>query len=58
MVAPLVRAGRLEILLEDFEPPEVPVHVLHKEAGQTSARVRAAVDYLVERLRQDPVLRA
>ena len=56
MIAPEVRAGRLEVLLEDFEPPAVPVHVLHKEPGQTSARVRAAVDHLVERLREDPAL--
>ncbi len=57
MVAPLVQTGVLEILLEDFEPPVVPVHVVHKEAGQTSARVRAAVDHLVEHLRREPVLR-
>ncbi len=56
MIAPEVQAGRLEVLLENFEPPAVPVHVLHKEAGQTSARVRAAVDHLVEWLRQDPAL--
>ena len=56
MVAPEVRAGRLEILLKDFEPPTVPVNVLHKEPGQTSARVRAVVDHLVERLREDPAL--
>ena len=56
MIAPLVRAGELEILLEDFEPPTVPVHVVHKEPGQTSARVRAAVDHLVEHLRREPVL--
>lgn len=57
MVAPQLRAGTLETLLEDFEPPAVPVHVLHKEPGQTSARVRAVVDFLVERLRADPALR-
>lgn len=56
MIAPQRRAGALEVLLEDFEPPPVPVHVLHKEAGQTSARVRAAVDHLVQGLRQDPIL--
>lgn len=56
MVAPQLRAGRLEVLLEGFEPPPVPVHVLHKEAGQTSARVRAVVDHLVERLREEPTL--
>ncbi len=56
MVTPQLQAGALELLLEDFEPPAVPVHVLHKEPGQTSARVRAIVDYLVARLRTDPTL--
>lgn len=56
MIAPQLRSGALQIMLEDYELPAAPVHVLHKEAGQTSARVRAVVDYLVERLRKEPVL--
>ena len=51
MVRPELQAGTLEIVLADFEPPPVPIHVLHQEPGQTSARVRAVVDHLVERLR-------
>lgn len=57
MIAPHVASGSLEILLEDHEPPPVPVHVMHKEPGQTSARIRAVVDHLVERLRNEPRLR-
>ncbi len=56
MIAPQLRAGRLEILLEGFEPPAVPIHVLHKEPGQTSARVRAVVDHIVQRLRGNPAI--
>lgn len=56
MIASEVRAGTLEIILEDFETPAVPVHVVHKEAGQTSARVRAVVDYLVDGLRNHPAI--
>lgn len=55
-VAPLVESGALEVVLRPFEPPPVPVHVLHKEPGQTSARVRAVVDHLVEHLRNSPAL--
>jgi len=51
MIVPQRRAGTLEVILDDFEPPPVPVHVLHKEPGQTSARVRAVVDHLVQSLR-------
>ena len=52
MIAPQLAAGTLELVLEDYEPPAVPIHVVHKEAGQTSARVRAVVDGLVEGLRR------
>lgn len=56
MIAEDVRAGALQIVLPLFEEPPVPVHVVHKEAGHTSARVRACVDHLVEQLRRSPVL--
>jgi DNA-binding transcriptional LysR family regulator len=56
-VASLVESGALEVVLEDYEPPPVPVHVLHKEPGQTSARVRAVVDHLAENLRKSSLLR-
>lgn len=56
MIAPQLKSGALKILLEEYEMPAAPVHVLHKEAGQTSARVRAVVDYLAEQLRKEPVL--
>lgn len=56
MIAPQLQAGSLEIVLPDHEPPAVPIHVVHKEAGQTSARVRAVVDHLVQRLRAEPWL--
>jgi len=58
MIASQVKAGRLEILLADFEPPAVPVQVVHKEAGHASASVRAVVDHLVENLRGHPALLA
>ena len=52
MIATHVASGALEIVLEEHEPPPVPVHVVHKEAGHTTARVRAVVDHLVDRLRK------
>ena len=56
MVAAQLEQGTLEIVLPDWEPPPVPVHVLHKEPGRTSARVRAVVDHLVEALRRHPAI--
>ena len=51
MIAPQLKAGTLQIVLEAWEPPPVPIHVVHKEPGQASARVRAVVDHLVAGLR-------
>ena len=56
MIAPHLERGTLELVLEDHEPPAVPIHVVHKEAGPTSARVRAVVDHLVQHLRLNPAL--
>jgi DNA-binding transcriptional LysR family regulator len=49
-------AGDLERILSDFELPPLPVHVVHREGRQSSAKVRAFVDLLVARLRADPAL--
>ncbi len=53
MIAPYLADRTLALVLDDFTPPPIPVHVVHKETGQTSARVRAVVDFLAERLRTD-----
>jgi len=39
------------IILEDFETPPVPIHVVHHEGRQVSAKVRAFVDFMIDRLR-------
>ncbi len=56
MVAAHVERGALQLVLEDYGPPAVPVHVVHKETGHTSARVRAVFDFLAQRLRNERVL--
>ena len=50
-VADEVRSGRLRILLAEYEPPPIPVHVVHLEGRRAAARVRAFVDFAAERLR-------
>ncbi len=54
---PLAR-GELQEVLSDFEPPALPVHVLHREGRYASRRVRAFLDLAIERLRALPELRA
>ncbi len=50
-VAELVASGQLRVVLEDFEPARWPIYVLHQEGQRVSAKVRAFVDLLVERLK-------
>lgn len=50
-VATHLREGRLKAVLGDFEPPALPVHVLHREGRHASRKARAFIDLAVERLR-------
>jgi DNA-binding transcriptional LysR family regulator len=56
-VAPHVTEGRLRIVLADFEPKPLPVHVVHREGRRASAKLRSFVDFIVERLRANPAIR-
>ena len=55
-VAAHLTAGRLKRLLAPYEPAPLPIHVLHLEGRQASAKVRTFVDLLVDRLRGNPAL--
>lgn len=44
-------SGQLQTLLAEFEPPPLPVHVIHREGRYASAKVRAFVDLIVTKLR-------
>ena len=55
-ISPYVASGQLKIVLNMYEPPSLPIHVLHREGRQVSAKVRTIVDLLVERLRADKAL--
>lgn len=50
-VAPDLESGALQTVLEEFEEESLPVHVVHPEGRNASAKVRAFVDLAVERLR-------
>ena len=56
-IAPQLRAGTLAIVLPEYEEPPLPVHVVHIAGRRASARLRAFVDFAVERLRRDLVMR-
>ena len=52
-VAPYVADGRLQVVLDAFEMPSQPVHVVHQEGRLVSAKVRAFVDFVAQGLRQE-----
>ena len=55
-VAPYLKRDTLKAVLCKFEPPALPVHVVHLEGRRPTAKVRAFIDLVVERLRADPAL--
>lgn len=56
MVASHCHAGRLAVVLEDYEAEPIPIHVVYREGRRAPARVRAFVDFVVPRLRQSAEL--
>lgn len=51
-VAPEIEAGRLRIMLAQYEREPVPIHIVHAEGRMVSARVRAFVDFAAEHFRR------
>jgi DNA-binding transcriptional LysR family regulator len=56
--AAAVKAGRLQVILPEFEPEPIPIHVIHREGKRAAARVRAFVDFAVAELRENPLLKS
>lgn len=56
-IAQAVQDGQLVLVLEDFERPALPIHVVHREGRNAPHKVRAFIDLAVETLRSDPRLR-
>ena len=48
-----VSQGSVAIVMEEFEPPPIPVHILHREDRLQSGKVRAFADLMAETLRND-----
>ena len=55
-VAPQLASGELKTLLNDYEGPVLPIHVVHREGRHGATKVRSFVDLIVERLRADKTL--
>ncbi len=55
-VADYVRGGRLQLLLEAYEPVPPPVHLVYDKQNRLPLKLRAFVDYAVPRLRDRLIL--
>ena len=55
-VAEFLQEGSLKMVLGEFELPDLPVHVVHREGQHASKKARAFIDLVVERLRANPNL--
>lgn len=55
-VAPYLASGKLKVIMENYQPPAKPVHVVHRENHLTTAKVRAFIDLIAAKLRADKAL--
>jgi DNA-binding transcriptional LysR family regulator len=55
-VEPQLASGGLKIVLGEFEPAPLPIHIVHREGRYASGRIRAFVDLIAKRLRADKAL--
>lgn len=55
-VASQVAAGTLEIVLQEYEPPPLPIQIVYQKSHRVPAKVRTFVEFLVERLSSDTAL--
>jgi DNA-binding transcriptional LysR family regulator len=46
--AEAIKAGQLKIVLEKFEPPALPIHIVYPTSRLLSAKVRAFIDLVAE----------
>ncbi|MFS2128051.1 LysR family transcriptional regulator [Pseudomonas sp. Pseusp97] len=50
-------SGRLQVVLQDYAAPGLPVQLIYREGRRAAARVRTFLDFVVPRLRAHPALR-
>lgn len=55
-VAEELAAGRLETVLEAYEPAPLPIHLVHVEGRRAPAKVRCFLDFARDRLRAQDAL--
>ncbi|WP_028745224.1 LysR family transcriptional regulator [Rhizobium mesoamericanum] len=56
LAAPDIEAGRLVNVMPDFPPARLPINVVYPSRRNMPLRVRATLDFLVEAVREDPLM--
>jgi hypothetical protein len=46
------RATALRLVLEDFEPDPLPIHLIHAARGQAPLKARVFLDFAAQRLKR------
>jgi DNA-binding transcriptional LysR family regulator len=54
--SPQLSSGTLKTVLTEFEPPPIPIHVMHRGGRHSATKIRAFIDLIAKRLRRDPAL--
>jgi DNA-binding transcriptional LysR family regulator len=49
-------SGELKIIMSEFEPKPMPIHIIHREGKYTTAKIRTFVDLISMKLRNNPSL--
>lgn len=52
-ITPKIASGELEIILSDYEPKPMPIHIIHREGKHASAKIRTFVDLMCTSLRSN-----
>ncbi|WP_126454941.1 LysR family transcriptional regulator [Sulfuriflexus mobilis] len=55
-VVPQLAERKLQIIMPEYEPAPLPINIVHREGRLASSKVRAFVDLMVDRLRNDKAL--
>ena len=55
-IADHLRDGQLKIVLSEFEPAALPVHLVHREGRYASQKARVFLDMAIKQLRANPAL--
>ena len=56
LVCPDIEAGRLVNVMPEFPPARLPINVVYPSRRNMPLRVRATLDFLVEAIREDPLM--